>query len=50
MVGTLDHYVEAIQYLMDLDGYNAYAEWGNVGAEEWMKSKKSFLNNFICRK
>jgi hypothetical protein len=26
MVGTLDHYVEAIQYLMDLDGYNAYAE------------------------
>lgn len=47
MVGTLDHYVEAIQYLMDLDGYNAYAEWGNVGAEEWMKSKKSFLNNLF---
>lgn len=47
IVGTLDHYVEAIQYLMNLDGYNAYAEWGMIWAEERVKSKKSFLNNLF---
>ena len=46
-IWTLDHYVEVVQYLMDLDGYNAYAEGWESGAEEWMKSKKSFLNNLF---
>lgn len=48
LVGTLDHYVQVILYLMDYHGFNAYAEWGEEWAKEWAKSKKSFLNNLFA--
>lgn len=44
-IWTLDHYVRAIIYLMDSNSFNAYAEWWTEWANEWYKSKKSFLNN-----
>lgn len=47
-IGTLDHYVRIIMYLMDSDSYNAYAEWWQEWANEWYKSKKSFLNNLYA--
>jgi len=44
-VWTLDHYVKAIMYLMNAFSFNAYADWWDEWANEWYKSKKSFLNN-----
>ena len=45
IVWTLDHYVNAIMYLMDSESFNAYEEWWSEWANEWYKSRKSFLNN-----
>lgn len=47
VVGKLDHYVQAILYLLDPNSFNAYWEGGEDGAKEWAKSKKSFINNLF---
>ena len=45
IIWTLDHYVKAIMYLMEPNSFNAYEEWWPEWANEWYKSRKSFLNN-----
>ena len=44
IIGTLNHYVRAIMYLMDYDWFNAYAEWGDEWANERYIAKKALLN------
>lgn len=46
-VGTLDHYVKAVMYLMDSQSFNAYGEDGVKWAKEWSKSKKTLLNTIF---
>jgi len=43
-VGTLNHYVRAIMYLMDYNWFNAYAEWWDTWVNEWYIAKKALLN------
>lgn len=42
---TLDHYVQAIMYLMDPQSFNAYNDSGIDWENERYKTKKLFLNN-----
>lgn len=44
IIGTLNHYVRAIMYLMDYNWFNAYAEWWETGTNEWYIAKKALLN------
>ena len=44
IIGTLNHYVRAIMYLMAYDWFNAYAEWWEAWANERYIAKKALLN------
>lgn len=44
IIGTLNHYVRAIMYLMTYDWFNAYAEWWETGVNERYIAKKALLN------
>ena len=44
IIGTLDHYVRAIMYLMEYDWFNAYAEWWKTWVNERYIAKKTLLN------
>lgn len=44
IIGTLNHYVRAIMYLMDYNWFNAYAEWWETWVNERYIAKKALLN------
>lgn len=44
IIGTLNHYVRAIMYLMAYDWFNAYAEWWETWVNERYIAKKALLN------
>lgn len=44
IIGTLNHYVRAIMYLMAYDWFNAYAEWWETWVNERYIAKKTLLN------
>ena len=44
IIGTLNHYVRAIMYLMARDWFNAYAEWWENWVNERYIAKKALLN------
>ena len=44
IIGTLNHYVRAIMYLMSRDWFNAYAEWWETWVNERYIAKKALLN------
>ena len=44
IVGTLNHYVRAIMYLMNYDWFNAYAEWWENWVNERYIARKTLLN------
>ena len=44
IIGTLNHYVRAIMYLMAYNWFNAYAEWWETWVNERYIAKKALLN------
>lgn len=44
IIGTLNHYVRAIMYLITRDWFNAYAEWWETWVNERYIAKKALLN------